>query len=634
MSLIFIKQITKAMKNSKKLMKKIIRQLLATLLVLSLPFILYGQNEESIISLSAEKEFYLTTDETNRLMNIRENILHKSVYFIEIGNIPETARANNGALPFKLPHRRRPYIALPTSVEFVDDTTNFVWRGKFKESDGQVMLIHLDGEVFGEIRVDGKLFEIQSFRKGKNIMVEFDEKELAKPFDNLHIKPPTEENEIDGEVTIKSSGKPLVRILILYTDNAFNRVANIQNNAYVCGAHISTAIMNSGLYDDLLVERTGNAVRLAFTETSNPEDDLVRLALNTPEARDLRNYHEADLVVLLTHGVNYGDYLGASFVGPNENYAYAIVQVDHATSKYVFAHEVGHLFGGRHDDDQLGTYNRARVFSTWYLKYYHTIVARGDAPGTRILYFSNPDVYYDGLKTGTSTRNNARKIRETAPIVKAFRPYTPPPPPLSVYITGPYEGYNGYFYTWYSHVSNGVAPYSYQWYHGTSNFGPWTPYQQGGTSANLTAQLPWDNNLYLRLRVTSFDNQTAYAHFDTWNNGTLGQMQEKSLIETNIDEQFPEEQIGMEMMEAELHLNISPNPVRDVATLDYYVIQKGLVRLELFDINGIKINDLLNEDKDEGFYTFTFNVQNLTKGVYICKLSVGKEQVSKMLIIE
>ena len=46
-----------------------------------------------------------------------------------------------------------------------------------------------------------------------------------------------------------------------------------------------------------------------------------------------------------------------------------------------------------------------------------------------INYFSNPDVSYRGLPTGTATENNARKIRETmvsqfAGPVDAFRATT------------------------------------------------------------------------------------------------------------------------------------------------------------------------------------------------------------------
>src|SRR5690606_17234090 len=86
---------------------------------------------------------------------------------------------------------------------------------------------------------------------------------------------------------------------------------------------------------------------------------------NNATAQNLRNQFEADLVVLLTNGAWYGGFVGlAEAFGPAEDDAYAIVQVLHATSSLTFAHEVGHLMGGKHQqcsiflnggcDDTLG----------------------------------------------------------------------------------------------------------------------------------------------------------------------------------------------------------------------------------------------------------------------------------------
>lgn len=71
---------------------------------------------------------------------------------------------------------------------------------------------------------------------------------------------------------------------------------------------------------------------------------------------------------------------------------------------------------------------------------------------TRELNYSNPDVEIKNEPTGTNSDNDvARKIREEAQTVEAFRDYTPP---LSVYISEPTKGDNAGTYTWYASVEN------------------------------------------------------------------------------------------------------------------------------------------------------------------------------------
>lgn len=60
----------------------------------------------------------------------------------------------------------------------------------------------------------------------------------------------------------------------------------------------------------------------------------------------------ADVVVLLTDGwYSDGDARGASGTQTLEvERAYSIVELWHATARKTFAHEVGHLYGCRHDN--------------------------------------------------------------------------------------------------------------------------------------------------------------------------------------------------------------------------------------------------------------------------------------------
>lgn len=80
--------------------------------------------------------------------------------------------------------------------------------------------------------------------------------------------------------------------------------------------------------------------------------------------------------------------------------------------------------GAQHDVENAGGGVGAYSYSYGYRftvggATYRTVMAY--QPGTRIPYFSNPDVSYLGVATGTSTKNNALTLNNTASLVSAFR---------------------------------------------------------------------------------------------------------------------------------------------------------------------------------------------------------------------
>jgi len=92
--------------------------------------------------------------------------------------------------------------------------------------------------------------------------------------------------------------------------------------------------------------------------------------------------------------------------------------------------------------------------------------------------------------------------------------YNVPPLPLAVNISGPAKGNNSGTYTWIAQASGAAPPYSYDWSESLdgNNYNTFM-----GNTASITAQLPLDNDLYLKVLVTSSDGQTATADFYTMN---------------------------------------------------------------------------------------------------------------------
>ena len=106
-----------------------------------------------------------------------------------------------------------------------------------------------------------------------------------------------------------------------------------------------------------------------------------------------------------------------------------------------------------------------------------------------------------------------------------------------------------------------------------------------------------------------------------------------SVVETSsIMTGLPE--IGGEKSEAITLVNNYPNPFNTSTTIEYKVIEYGLVTLKVFDTMGREVKTLVNEQKPMGKYLVEWNASALPTGTYFCKMQNGtKFEVKKMLLL-
>jgi tetratricopeptide (TPR) repeat protein len=76
-----------------------------------------------------------------------------------------------------------------------------------------------------------------------------------------------------------------------------------------------------------------------------------------------------------------------------------------------------------------------------------------------------------------------------------------------------------------------------------------------------------------------------------------------------------------------------PNPFNPITTIRYQIPKPGLVTLKVYDILGKETATLVNENKIEGSYDFTFDASRFTSGVYIYQLKVNDYVSSKKMIL-
>ncbi len=78
-----------------------------------------------------------------------------------------------------------------------------------------------------------------------------------------------------------------------------------------------------------------------------------------------------------------------------------------------------------------------------------------------------------------------------------------------------------------------------------------------------------------------------------------------------------------------------PNPFNPATSIRYSIPQASVVTLKVYDILGNEVANLVNEEKDQGVYTVTFNAGGLSSGIYFYTLRAdGFVQTKKMLLIK
>ncbi|MEP9412142.1 MAG: Ig-like domain-containing protein [Candidatus Brocadia sp.] len=312
---------------------------------------------------------------------------------------------------------------------------SFAWIGKPENITGSVILSVCDDTLFGLIELREETYKIEPVR-GTNThrIFRLDLYESA-PVDYGGVIPP--EYELQGKTGIMpyiSQGRDdgtFFDVFVLYTkgfaeaypgDELYAQISYLMGVANTC---YSNSVVN-------LTARVVGLREVDYTDGGMLADALNDLTSGKGVFFDvptLRNQSGADLVTLLRVFTETNDVCGlawqmTSLSNSFERYAYSVVQVGRISfvggfkfcTDQTLAHEMGHNMGCAHEDGSgaVFNYSRGHVFPP-----YMSVMAITGR--TRVSHFSNPDVSYEGLITGTNDANNARSITRAKLTVSRFR---------------------------------------------------------------------------------------------------------------------------------------------------------------------------------------------------------------------
>lgn len=325
-----------------------------------------------------------------------------------------------------------------------------IWHGR-GEDGSQVALAVVKGALAGTVYRFGQTFDVVP--DGNNVYRISELDSAAFPsddpeFDGLFVADSAGSSASTSTPTAQADALTQIDVMVLWTPAARAAVggsqASIESLVQSAVANANLAYTNSGINARL---RLVHAEEASYTETTI-QNDLTALRTNGDGVLDavhsLRNQYGADVVTLLGSGYAGSCGIGYMMGAPSTSfapYAFDVVDQSCAAGYLSYAHEVGHNQGLNHDPANASA-TPSYSYAYGYQDsggVFRTVLSYGSAH--RVPFFSNPNVLYNGLPTGTPTQNNAAALNNTAPIVAQFRAAadgstsgssTPPPCSYSV----------------------------------------------------------------------------------------------------------------------------------------------------------------------------------------------------------
>lgn len=229
----------------------------------------------------------------------------------------------------------------------------------------------------------------------------------------------------------------MVKLLVAYTPN----VADSSGSDSIIVEQIKRAVLqinesyvNSHINHWVELVRT---VKWNFTESGCFQEDLTTFQ-QSAYIDTLRNRYHADVAALLITNTQFCGLAVPENAVATASTAYCAVQYKCMVQNYSLAHQIGHLYGCQHNRYELDTlptkpfpYANGYHWNYSDCANFRTIMALDDDENcygqqdydcTIIPYWSNPDVSYLGVPTGTALANNARVLNEQAALLANFKP--------------------------------------------------------------------------------------------------------------------------------------------------------------------------------------------------------------------
>ena len=418
--------------NSRHCLAKGAHRLALTVLFLLAGVLMAGaQTRELFAPLPNNRIPSATADQTRRIDQLRKQPTTKDLQLVNI----TVAALQGDKATFTVPGRKT-LIFNRESIEKKNEA-NFIWHGRMAELPGTATLVVHDGNITGTIQNGPDLYHIEPVGGGVHAIIQIDTSKFP-PEEPPTFKEKESFRPLNLDERLQQLGLPAqdlhdspvsISVIVGYTQSANNSVGDIDATIQLAVAEANQAYVNSKINIQLNLVGT---FLFSYSEAGKTFDTILAAFASSSDVNTRRNRASADLAALI---INQSDYCGlADAILANLCDAFAIIHYSCATGYYSFAHELGHLMGARHDQchDPTTTpfaYGHGYEHNSNSTPF-RTVMAYACTPPPptctgncepRVQYFSNPNVNYSGVPTGTAaTNDNARVLNGTAGTIAAF----------------------------------------------------------------------------------------------------------------------------------------------------------------------------------------------------------------------
>ena len=417
-------------------------KLLTFIIVLFLPLVVISQEKEKGIFHYLDKQAVDLDERQQELFDvIRSWPQTKNVHLIQVEK--DRFDVSLQTLQINLPDR---IIEAEKTESDTQNISEASWSGsKEVDNSASTILLSVDNDdLTGHIQVGDQMYSIRPLTGGIQALIELDPTKFDKEAPPVIPSDSIEEDEesfkkgqsLHENSSRKLSSDPIIDVLVAYTPQAKANAGNIGALINQAGDLGNISFGNSDISASINVVAM---VEVDYTESGDASMDLNRLRLTSDghmeEVHPLRGDFNADLVALITGSMNA---CGIAYMPDPQDqtpsWGFSVTRYDCITG-HTFSHEIGHNLGANHDVDNIPDndptespfeYGHGYRF-THSNTTYRTIMAY--SPGSRINYWSNPDINYQGSGPAMGTaqyEDNARVWEERAPVVADFFPSSDP----------------------------------------------------------------------------------------------------------------------------------------------------------------------------------------------------------------
>jgi hypothetical protein len=310
-----------------------------------------------------------------------------------------------------------------------------IWTARVQgDANGSATFSLFGDTAIGTVRVHERLFAIEAAPGGLHRVRERNESLFPGcGLESAHEVSSETSTPATGGGAAALTGTPTtIDVLVVYTTEAKDvegNTAAIQAKVNLAIAETNQAYANSQVTQRLRLvhqaELTSYVEDPSFSTMLGDLRDPSDGVLDSVHA--LRDQYGADMVAMIVAGSQYCGigYLMQTVDPSFDAYAFTVTSRLCATGYYSFGHELGHNMGCHHDRDNasVGAFPYSYGYRTANGQW-RTVMAY--APGTRIQYFSNPNVSYSGQALGSAhpapdSAENWSTLNNTAATVAQFR---------------------------------------------------------------------------------------------------------------------------------------------------------------------------------------------------------------------